>query len=86
MLPTPMARDGKGRDIPNREGGLGLVSAVHLLPSPKATNNENRQTAGKYRPNLGMALRDLSVPTPPPSSDGPPSSDDPPRLQLWPAD
>lgn len=32
-----------------------LPSAV-LLPMPKASNNENRQTASRYGPNLGTAL------------------------------
>jgi hypothetical protein len=38
-----------------------------LLPTPKATNNENRQSLDRYGPNLGMALL---LPTPK-ASDGP---------------
>jgi DNA (cytosine-5)-methyltransferase 1 len=36
---------------------------VTLLPTPKATNNDNRQSLDRYGPNLGMALDLL----PPPS-------------------
>ncbi|MFC4631291.1 hypothetical protein ACFO6V_23800 [Promicromonospora alba] len=33
-----------------------LPGSVTLLPTPKASNNENRQSADRYGPNLGMAL------------------------------
>jgi len=44
-----------------------LRTTVSLLPTPKATNNENQQTprngAVGYGPNLGMALSLLPTPT-----------------------
>lgn len=55
MLPTPRSSDGP-HGGPNQTGS-GLQPAVRTLPTPKATNNENRQTAGQYGPNLGEALR-----------------------------
>ena len=36
LLPTPVARDGKGRTSMNREGGPGLADLGRLLPTPKA--------------------------------------------------
>ena len=51
------ARNGNGMGTP-------LSIAVRLLPTPKATNNENRQGDG-YGPNLGAALSDVALlPTP----------------------
>ena len=50
--------------------GIGLMClssemSVKLLPTPKATNNENRQSLDRYGLNLGMALDDLRLlPTP----------------------
>lgn len=45
-------------------GRVGATSALdHLLPTPKASNNENRQSLDRYGPNLGMAVTDL-LPTP----------------------
>lgn len=58
LLPTPRVTDG-AKGGPNQRGSSGdlmLPSAVTLLPTPKASNNENRQSAGRYGPNLGMAL------------------------------
>jgi hypothetical protein len=58
LLPTPRATDGT-KGGPNQRGSSGdlmLPSAVQLLPTPKATNNENRQSEDRYGPNLGMAL------------------------------
>lgn len=74
LLPTPRATDGT-KGGPNQRGSSGdlmLPSAVMLPLTPKATNNENRQTVGRYGPNLGMAL---GVTTLPQSDDGSPSSD-----------
>ncbi|WP_419705326.1 DNA cytosine methyltransferase [Promicromonospora sp. NFX87] len=58
LLPTPRATDGT-KGGPNQRGSSGdlmLPSAVTLLPTPKASNNENRQSADRYGPNLGTAL------------------------------
>jgi DNA (cytosine-5)-methyltransferase 1 len=58
LLPTPRATDGT-KGGPNQRGSSGdlmLPSAVTLLPTPKASNNENRQSTDRYGPNLGMAL------------------------------
>lgn len=74
LLPTPRATDGT-KGGPNQRGSSGdlmLPPAVMLLLTPKATNNENRQTVGRYGPNLGMAL---GVTTLPQSDDGSPPSD-----------
>jgi hypothetical protein len=67
MLPTPRARDGKGRD-PNPRG-VDLNEAVALLPTPRASENENRQTkrspsqeAGTH--GLSLAAEVCSLPTP----------------------
>ena len=48
-----------------KAGGHGPTLAdevEHLLPTPKATNNENRQSLDRYGPNLGMALQMLPTP------------------------
>lgn len=38
MLPTPAARDGKGPDLPSRQGGASLPTVVdQMLPTPRAT-------------------------------------------------
>lgn len=49
--------------------------ALALLPTPKATNNENQQRLEQYGPNLGMVLMPdqyewTGAATPPPSPDG----------------
>lgn len=77
LLPTPTARDWKdGKYCANVDERALLGRAVwKLLPTPKATNNENQQTPGKYGPNLGMALRD-SASTEPPLTDGNESPDE----------
>ena len=48
LLPTPRSTDGT-KGGPNQRGSSGdlmLPSAVQLLPTPKSTNNENRQSEG----------------------------------------
>jgi len=74
LLPTPTTEpttgNGHARD---------LSSEIRLLPTPKATNNENQQTprdgAVGYGLNLGMALESIGANMPPPSPDGNASSD-----------
>lgn len=66
LLPTPTSRDHKGqankpgrtRDGKPRTPGDDLLpdAVAQLLPTPKASNSENRQSADRYGPNLGMAL------------------------------
>ena len=56
LLPTTRASDGGGGAGIHGDGGLDLRTAVSLLPTPKATNNENQQSEDRYGPNLGMAL------------------------------
>lgn len=46
------ARHGNG----NGHGNSLHIEAMRMLPTPKASNNENRQSADRYGPNLGMAL------------------------------
>ena len=60
-LPTPTAREGKDpfiERVKHRPDDTDTLSRAlaHLLPTPKATNNENRQDLAKYGPNLGMVL------------------------------
>jgi hypothetical protein len=59
LLPTPRAAEAQhsGRSVPAKPGQQqGLTETVNLLPTPKATNNENQQNLQQYGPNLGMAL------------------------------
>ncbi len=65
LLPTPTSNlgDNGGPQDPakRRAGGhsVSIEDAVHglaLLPTPKASNNEDRQNEDRYGPNLGMAL------------------------------
>jgi hypothetical protein len=86
LLPTPSAADGLGGHA-SRSGDRsdelllpGLVKT--FLPTPKATNNENRQSLDRYGMNLGMALQSLGETTAPPSPDGSASSDDQHQHQL----
>lgn len=86
LLPTPSAADGMGGHA-SRSGDRsdelllpGLVKT--FLPTPKATNNENRQSLDRYGMNLGMALQSLGETTDQPSPDGSASSDDQPHRQL----
>lgn len=55
LLPTPAARDGKGRDMPGREGGKSLPET--LLPTPRATDGE------KGGPNQRGSSGDLMLPS-----------------------
>jgi hypothetical protein len=53
MLPTPTTRS----DATHRKDfAPSLYQEVIVLPTPKATNNENQQNLTGYGPNLGMAL------------------------------
>lgn len=65
LLPTPVARDGKGRTSMNRDGGPGLADLGRLLPTPRATDN----TGGRDEPRpdgKSLALNDVEalLPTP----------------------
>lgn len=53
------AKHGNG----NGHGRSLAIEAMRLLPTPKATNNENRSSDWANGPNLGEAVRDL-LPTP----------------------
>lgn len=86
LLPTPTSRDHKGRiqrdDQTCLPGALlpVPVAVAVLLPTPKATNNDNQQNLDRYGPNLGMALMPeqyewTSAPTPPLSPAGNTSPD-----------
>lgn len=58
MYPTPAARDVKGRDRPERQGGQGLESAL-LYPTPTATaygTNAGGQNPGPARPSIERLL------------------------------
>jgi hypothetical protein len=75
LLPTPCASETGGeRDLNHRMASgsqMELSDVVRLLPTPKATNNENRQSLDRYGMNLGMALDELfGEPTSPPSDAG----------------
>ena len=64
MLPTPLARDAKGRDTPDSQGGPSLPEAVfRMLPTPTANDAKSGANAtAKRRPgakhNPGMTLTD----------------------------
>ena len=73
---TMQAKHGNG----NCHGKSLHIEAARLLPTPKATNNENRQNLDQYGMNLGQALGITaltSAPTHPLSDGGNTSSDDP---------
>lgn len=64
-LPTPSAWLGRRPShsrIPTRPrypgASIEVTDALATLLTPKATNNENRQSLDRYGPNLGMAIRD----------------------------
>jgi hypothetical protein len=50
LVPTPTARDGKGGDMPNREGGGSPPEAMALLPTPTAVQTNG--TPQRYRERL----------------------------------
>lgn len=55
----------------NGHGKSLAIEAQRMLPTPKATNNENQQSLDRYGPNLGMVLQNLTGDhTPTPSTDG----------------
>ena len=51
LLPQEIARG-----LLDGDGALPTAGDVPLLPTPKATNNENRQSLDRYGMNLGQAL------------------------------
>lgn len=61
--PTTTQRGTDANTSTRAEAGPNLHNAVALLPTPKATNNENRQSLDRYGPNLGMALSLLPTPS-----------------------
>lgn len=91
-LPTPTVGDSKsaanrtaGRSDPDSKhhDGLTLTDVVRLLPTPRASPNEDRQTkrtpsqrAGKHGLSLAAEIGELGASTSPPSTDTPESSDD----------
>ena len=81
LLPTPQAAEARARF---NTGGNPMLNEVvtNLLPTPKATNNENTQSLDRYGMNWGMALQSFGEITAPPSPDGSASSDDQPQHQL----
>lgn len=71
LLPTPTTSENRGTGPLDGPRNDTLRAQVMLLPTPKATNNENRQSLDRYGPNLGMALQALSgAPTPRRSAGG----------------
>lgn len=77
---APRQKAADGRRAPH--GRSLAIEAQRLLPTPKATNNENRQSLDRYGMNLGMALESIGETTDPPSPDGSASSDDAHQPQL----
>jgi hypothetical protein len=65
LLPTPAATDGKGQDLPSRQGPPSLREASRLLPTPQAADGD-RTTV--YQPRGNPTLRGAC--TSPPSDDG----------------
>jgi hypothetical protein len=71
----------------NGNGKSLAIEAMRLLPTPKSTNNENRQSLDRYGMNLGMALDELvGATTNPRSADGNASSGDQPPHPPSPAE
>jgi hypothetical protein len=70
----------------NGHGKSLSIEAARLLPTPKATNNENRSSEWANGPNLGEAVMGTwtGASTDQPSSDGPEPWDAPLPLQLSP--
>jgi site-specific DNA-cytosine methylase len=58
LLPTPLSTDYNtpASEWDTNNDRLQLRDINTLLPTPKATNNENQQKLTDYGPNLGMAL------------------------------
>lgn len=90
LLPTPKARDEKGRADRVGQGGPGLPDV--LLPTPRASDADKggpnqRGSSGDWM--LPSAVHHLtertSGSTPPPSRGTPRSPDNDPQLLLWPA-
>ena len=86
LLPTPSARDGKGRDMPGRQGGRSLPDT--LLPTPMAADGGLSRGRLGGGGSGGFGLRDVSreissgEPTSQQSDAGKPSSDAPLPVQL----
>lgn len=64
LLPTPVTRDHKGVDMPNRDGGMSLPTVVSLLPTPTVADSRNTRNAtansGAGGPgNPGWTLADV---------------------------
>lgn len=82
LLPTPSA-SGDARNTHPSGDYFTLAGELSLLPTPKASNNENRSSEG-YRPGVGRALREIQSgeSTLLPSDAGRPSKGDPHPGQL----
>ena len=59
LWPTPLASNANGPQISTNKGGLKLQSAVLLYPTPRASENENRQT--KLTPSQMAGRRGLNL-------------------------
>jgi len=51
-----MTRNGAAYELPTWEPHTDDSESSSLLPTPKATNNENRQSLERYGMNLGQAI------------------------------
>jgi len=77
LLPTPAARDSKGRDVPNREGSPSLPQMVtDLLPTPRSSDQFGSGQHGEGGLDLRTTVASLGDATDPPSSDTSESSAD----------
>jgi DNA (cytosine-5)-methyltransferase 1 len=61
LLPTPAARDGKGRDMPGRAGGKSLPET--LLPTPRAADGNGNGVSAQGREG-SPSLAGMLLPTP----------------------
>lgn len=61
LLPTPMARDGRGRSFPSRQGGAALLDV--LLPTPRTSDTNGPGSHGTGGPDLRTVAALLPTPT-----------------------
>lgn len=78
LLPTPSASEAAGAGHQGRAGGMNLRTAVDLLPTPRASPNEDRQTrrtpsqeAGTHGRSLAAEVCTVAGPATPPHTRNP---------------
>lgn len=64
LLPTPVTRDWKGVDMPNRDGGMSLPTAVALLPTPTTADGKGGPGSSGREGGLNLRTAVTLLPTP----------------------